>query len=175
LILALLFGSLAGQAGAETSWWISPGGAIIGYDDLIPERYSIPSDEWRRIKVLPFPPDPFKDISNRPWRTKEEPRINDRWGRTFHLPVKWARELAYPVDESTFPCFIRLEKLNGSVVYYWPEQPKGHIKWSPSVDCPWKLSPAFTIDEAEQMLNLGWEYFAMGKNGSIIMKKKVCD
>ena len=53
----------------------------------------------------------------------------------------------------------------------------GNDWWYPSVnpDCPWKLSPAFTIDEAEQMLNLGWEYFAMGKNGSIIMKKRVCE
>ena len=42
-------------------------------------------------------------------------------------------------------------------------------------DCPWKLRQAFSLEEAEQMLNLGWEYFAMGKNGSIIMKKRVCE
>ena len=42
-------------------------------------------------------------------------------------------------------------------------------------NCPWKLRQAFSLEEAEQMLNLGWEYFAMGKNGSIIMKKRVCE
>ena len=75
LILALLFGSLAGQAGAETSWWISPGGAIIGYDDLIPDRYTNPSGEWQKIR-------PIKDC---PWRIKVVPEaeaeklMNEGW------------------------------------------------------------------------------------------------
>ena len=135
LILALLFGSLAGQAGAgeispappptraipkailppvppifigtelaDSSLWLTPDGAIVGYDDLIPETYPNPEAKWIKIETMPFQPDPFKDLN----------------------------------------------------------------------DCPWKLRQAFSLEEAEDMLNAGWEYFATYKIGIIIMKKRVC-
>ena len=66
----------AGQAGAETSWWISPGGAVVGYDDLIPDRYTNPSGEWQKIRTIP---------TDCPWRIKVVPEaeaeklMNEGW------------------------------------------------------------------------------------------------
>ena len=55
---------------ADSSLWLTPDGAIVGYDDLIPETYPNPEAKWIKIETMPFPPDPFKDISNCPWRIK---------------------------------------------------------------------------------------------------------
>ena len=40
-------------------------------------------------------------------------------------------------------------------------------------NCPWKLRQAFSLEEAEEMLNDGWEYFST--KIWIIMKKRVCE
>ena len=67
---------------AETSWWISPGGAVVGYDDLIPERYN-PSGEWQKIR-------PTKDC---PWRIKVVPEaeaeklMNEGWEPFGVIPI----------------------------------------------------------------------------------------
>ena len=93
IVLAILL-LFAGQTWAETSWWLTPDGAIVGYDDLIPETYPNPEAKWIKIETMPFPPDPFKAISDCPWRIKVAPEseaekwMNDGW-KPFGVKPNW--------------------------------------------------------------------------------------